>query len=419
MAEITEKITEEEAIPTRNLPEVLITDILTRLPVKSLLRFNCVCKTWCALITDPAFVKEHLNRSLASNSNLSLILGYYHHYFSVDLDACEQEAAVELDHPQEISLDSIYDYDLSNEVEGSCDISLGMYNSCLRNGVLGSCHGLLCISNSVVDMFLWNPSIRTHHRLPNAPIELVRSDFPSLVAHGLGYDPTTDDYKLIRIVQFVDDDQYSCDSDSSYSDPCESDVKVFSLSTNSWRRIRDMPYRIYYGGFGVFANYALHWVAGRDLEPDNFIISFDLQDEEFREVPLPDFLDNYSYMYVGVLGGQLCFLCRISSRFEVWVMKDYGVRDSWVKLFTIEQPEVISSLGHARPLCYSKNGEVIFNKSDGPLLLYDPRSGRVRTLRIPGAPDRMKAEVYIGSLIPLNAQDGIEQPGKKKKQKKG
>ncbi|XP_042507336.1 F-box protein CPR1-like [Macadamia integrifolia] len=298
MAEITEKINEEEAIPIKNLPEALITDILSRLPVKSLLRFRCVCKTWCALIDDPAFVKDHLNQSLASNSNLRLIFREYY-LFSADLDAGEQQVAVKLDHP--------------------------LKSPNFATEVVGSCNGLLCISNSEEEIFLWNPSIRRHHKLPITPIEYPeRFDCPRLIVYGLGYDPTTDDYKLVRIVQFYGDDEYSCDSE----------VKVYSLRTNSWRRIRDVPYHLSYKrGFGVLANYGLHWVAVRErTEPDtasssfdsfdlqdeeysevpqasSFIVSFDLQDEEYREIPLRDFVDDEFHMNVGVLGGQLCLLC--------------------------------------------------------------------------------------------------------------
>lgn len=38
----------------------LIVEILLRLPIKSLLRFKCVCKSWLSFISDPHFVKSHL-----------------------------------------------------------------------------------------------------------------------------------------------------------------------------------------------------------------------------------------------------------------------------------------------------------------------------------------------------------------------
>ncbi|KAL6133793.1 hypothetical protein ACLB2K_066026 [Fragaria x ananassa] len=41
--------------------EDVIAEILARLPVKSLKRFRCVCKSWRDLISHSYFVKEHLS----------------------------------------------------------------------------------------------------------------------------------------------------------------------------------------------------------------------------------------------------------------------------------------------------------------------------------------------------------------------
>lgn len=39
--------------------EILIDHILSRLAVKSLLRFKCVCKNWCDLFNSLSFIKKH------------------------------------------------------------------------------------------------------------------------------------------------------------------------------------------------------------------------------------------------------------------------------------------------------------------------------------------------------------------------
>ncbi|PKI37064.1 hypothetical protein CRG98_042543 [Punica granatum] len=49
-----------------NLPEEITMDILLRLPVKSLVRFRCVCKHWNRLFNSPAFVKAHRTWKLES-----------------------------------------------------------------------------------------------------------------------------------------------------------------------------------------------------------------------------------------------------------------------------------------------------------------------------------------------------------------
>ncbi|KAK7245809.1 hypothetical protein RIF29_40660 [Crotalaria pallida] len=48
------------ALPT--LPIELIIEILARLPMKFLMQFKCVCKSWETLISrDPKFAKKHLS----------------------------------------------------------------------------------------------------------------------------------------------------------------------------------------------------------------------------------------------------------------------------------------------------------------------------------------------------------------------
>ncbi|XP_043712433.1 F-box protein CPR1-like [Telopea speciosissima] len=376
-----------ERIQTKNLPQVVMEDILSRLPVKSLLRFRCVCKAWCALISDPFFVKIHINQSLASSSNPSLLLTGLVDLYSVELNVCEQEVAKKLHLP----------------LKALQDIT-----------VLGSCNGLLCISISKDfedDIILWNPSTRRHQKLLFTPIEVhvpykfrVKFGFSRFIGYGFGYEPTTGDYKLVMFAQASFDDGYTWHSEG----------KVYSLITNSWKRIGDMDCCLTTRLPGVLANSALHWIADRvkgPFTPPSIIVSFDLKNEEFGEVPLPEFVDSKFHMTVGVLGGKLCMVCNFERVcVEVWIMKDYGIRDSWEKQFSIKQPSRLRSFMSVSPICYSKNGEIVLAKASGELFMYDPRRGRVRKLRIRGDLYKDEAKICIGSLVPLNAKDGIEQP---------
>ena len=42
-----------------DLPDEIVLDILSKLPVKSLLRFRCVCKPWHSSIANPNFISTH------------------------------------------------------------------------------------------------------------------------------------------------------------------------------------------------------------------------------------------------------------------------------------------------------------------------------------------------------------------------
>ena len=55
---------------SEHLPHDIMFDILTRLPVKSLIRFCLVSKSWYSTITSPIFITKHLDRANSlSNTN--------------------------------------------------------------------------------------------------------------------------------------------------------------------------------------------------------------------------------------------------------------------------------------------------------------------------------------------------------------
>ncbi|KAL3721379.1 hypothetical protein ACJRO7_033810 [Eucalyptus globulus] len=55
------------------LPDDIVVEyILKRLPVKSLLRFRCICQSWRSTIDSPRFVALHLNHSALDVSNRHL-----------------------------------------------------------------------------------------------------------------------------------------------------------------------------------------------------------------------------------------------------------------------------------------------------------------------------------------------------------
>jgi hypothetical protein len=73
------------------LPYDVVFDILTRLPVKSIIRFRCVSKSWNSILTSPDFINTHLDRaksSLSHNNNINGFLlyipkSYYKHLCTV------------------------------------------------------------------------------------------------------------------------------------------------------------------------------------------------------------------------------------------------------------------------------------------------------------------------------------------------
>ena len=57
---------------SERVPYDVVIDILSRLPVKSLIRFRRVSKSWYSVITDPFFINKHFNLNLNLNKAKSL-----------------------------------------------------------------------------------------------------------------------------------------------------------------------------------------------------------------------------------------------------------------------------------------------------------------------------------------------------------
>jgi F-box interacting protein len=369
-----------------DFPIDVIVDIFTRLPVKSLLRFRCVSKPFCALIDSHDFIKSHLKRSIDTKTHLSLILRDSYLY-SLDFDSLDN--LVELDHP------------LKSEEFGT--------------EVLGSCDGLLCLYNGEEEIAIWNPSTRKYRKLPVEEIEFP-DYFTSCqyIIYGMGYDPVRDDYKVVRFIQFYGQDVW---------DSFDSEVKVYSMKSHSWRRIQDFPYYLRYKrSYGELVGSALHWVVSRKPESDvaNLIAAFDLTSEEYRLVPQPEFSEKDFHMNIGELEGCLSILCNyIQVRVDVWVMKDYGVKESWTKLFSVAQPEVIRSFEFVIPLAYSKCGsKVLLVQDNKKLVWYDVAHKKVKKIKACGIPDYFESFLCVESLVPLRGGGetyGKNQDSKRKK----
>ncbi|CAL5199586.1 unnamed protein product [Lathyrus oleraceus] len=356
------------------LPSEVITEILSRVPAKPLLRLRSTCKWWRSLIDSTDFVFFHLNKSRDS----IIILRQHSRLYELDLNSMDR--VKELDHP------------------------LMCYSNRIK--VLGSCNGLLCICNIADDIAFWNPSIRKHRVIPSEP--LIRKEtkensaITTLLAarvYGFGYDSFSGEYKLVSISYFVDLHNRSFDSH----------VKIYTMRTDVWKTLTSMPYALCCARtMGVFLSGALHWVVTRDLEPDSLdlIVAFDLRFEVFREVKLPASVDGKFDMDVGVLRGMLCMIeNRGSEGFDVWVMREYGLVESWGKLFTVEQPRDVKLIKSLRPLGYSKNGDrVMFEQDSKKLCWYNLASKDLSWVRISGMPNNIEGTVCIGSLVPPSLQ---------------
>ena len=228
-------------------------------------------------------------------------------------------------------------FDRISEVQYPFDFTPG------RAHVFGSCNGLLlCLADFGKVIYVWNPSIKKFKKLPGTCLGKLEK-FTDLTV-GFAYHSENNDYKVVRI---------SC----SIFLPTESlplpDVEVYTLSLDSWRRV----------GYNLttnvkFINYcrflpiplvsgALHWMVRIiEGEEENRIIAlaFDVNSEKFKKLALPHgFIEaDTLHRYLASFKEKLSFItCEpieqpgVPCQYSIWVMKEYGIVESWNKLFVI------------------------------------------------------------------------------------
>ncbi|KAJ9174392.1 hypothetical protein P3X46_013039 [Hevea brasiliensis] len=370
-----------------HLPQELLAENLSRLPVKSLLKCRCVSKTWSSLITDPSFIAQHLKKTAARNSGL-----LFFRYSTREFVWPFKENVRYLLYPDE-------SFPANPVEELDCPFK-GIKR--LAN-IVGSCNGVFCLSYDVYGKYterasLWNPSVRKIVNIP-CPIFTFTSYGPYIPSLGFGFDSTTDDYKLVRIV---------C-SHFNYGE-IRPFVEIYSLRSRGWRKVdNNLQYVITARSTSAFLNGACHWVAtkrGYGHGVCDAIVSFSLGEEVFGEMEVPDCLvKKYQFVDVAVFDGSLLLAASFKfsgeSCFTVWMMKEYGVPGSWTKLFDI--PDFESHLKWIRKLvAFRQSGKVLLAKLFGQLVFYDPKTEEIFDTKIRGNALSFYLDTFVESLVLLN-----------------
>ncbi|GMP40608.1 hypothetical protein CsSME_00010984 [Camellia sinensis var. sinensis] len=355
-----------------DLPGHIITDILSRLPIKTIIHCRCVCRTWHSLVLDPHFANLHLSRTPTS------LIIHQDSDRSPDWDS-DILKLIEFDrdeHDQHgnglLHYDPLMKFDLKR--------------LCYKNGeilLVGSVNGLLCFCDYENEaIFICNPIMRECITLPK-PMYTKR--YPSTIVYGFGYSSLSGHYKVVQISQ------------TPLSDPAEglpssydSQGAVYVLGTANWRSIGTVPFLYSCRSYNLSLNGNIHWL-NCDGETSELICSFDVEYESFQVFPSPpnNLIKQTLYVSLGLFRDCLCLCVTDGSEdsdIVIWVMKEYGVKESWTKEIVIRQNSSdLSCLlyDEVSLLHVWENGDILILWRDDRLYSYSPERKTLEEVEVP------------------------------------
>ncbi|KAA8545948.1 hypothetical protein F0562_020601 [Nyssa sinensis] len=321
--------------PILEMPDDILVNIVSRLPAKVILKFRCVCKTWLNLLSQPDFAKAHFLRAPLGFLIRTHALKDLH-----VIELGENELTEKLDVSDDDDAGSSIHFDIPLET-----LELGIPLKTLD--LFSSCNGLLLMGQKYTwkPFYIYNPITREYKAIPQTvkkPYESNRCWF--------GFSPKTKEFKLLRSLLYL--------PFHKEDPPIKFVAEIQTVGTNLWRTIGEIPSDLFSPFYVPFLSGALHWI--RRIG-DEFIYSFDFENEKFQPFPTPPIIvaekQKESQMGLGILRGCLCLTHQFhNGPLVIWVMNEYGLKESWTKQF------VISNMSYHyiyKPVRYMKSGEIL------------------------------------------------------------
>ncbi|RHN52903.1 putative F-box domain-containing protein [Medicago truncatula] len=356
-----------EFVSTNYIPDDIAFSILSKLPLKSFKRFECVRKSWSLLSENTHFMNMFRNNFLSSSN-------------------------------------SRYD-------GASLFLKVPTWPDMSEIQVLYNLSGDRYIHA------LWHPATQKFKILPPSPYESyvpddVKRHF-NIVCYldGFGYDSVTDDYKVIRYVFFADpnNEQYQC-LGNKYFEPL---WEIYSLRSNSWRKLDvDMPPSLdTTEGNHVYMDGVCHWLCQNDygywkkhnipFQPS--LVSFYLSKEGFFITPVPSDVDDSfdvetNWRNLAVLNGSIALISYYekTTTFHISIMGEIGMKESWTNLFTIGPLPCVD-----RPIGVGTKGEIFFIRNDEELAWFDLSTQMIEELGFKVDMPGCRITIYKESILPF------------------
>lgn len=216
-----------------------------------------------------------------------------------------------------------------------------------------SCYGLVCLAGIWDEpLVICNPVLEEFMNLPRrfiSQLEKNKVDISTRVCR-LGFSPKHNQYKVIRT--------FERRTKGDHFSHLGTWGEILAIGTGSswlcspWKSVGSAPKTNPNSDPPTYFHGRLHWLSSAVSS----IPYFDFDNEKFDFLSLPK--DNIIRqtqvgMTIGVVDGCLC-LCHFFKRryLDIWIMKEYGVSETWTKFLSIDIRNEVFYGGYYQPLNY-------------------------------------------------------------------
>ncbi|KAJ4958669.1 hypothetical protein NE237_025780 [Protea cynaroides] len=394
----------------KHLPCEIVSEILSRLPIESIMQFKSVCKSWFSLIEDPSFVKLQLKRAKSQPHRLILWSNQVRKNWVLLLD--RDKEGKDMWKGRDISLEYTFKYEKQDH--------------CLNFIIVGSCNGLLCMVSTFwygccsifYGIFICNPITQECTMLPVGGGRFFDGGDIAEGQIGFGVD-SSGKYKVIQIFK---KQSFSSDVD----DDCGLKGEIITLGESSWREI-EIPYKSFYSRDDswrkrraiegmVFMNGVLYCIIQKptthEVSDQPIILVFNLDDDKFSTIEFRPSIELPPYYELGLteIKGSLALHHRLDFYDEPSILRMWLIdinKSKGNQLYHCDHTRV-PKMGRNFFVCFDLVGMLSNN-----LLLYTVEIERGTLLlahclekkqfmrvQIPQAiPSRFQAKSFVPSLV--------------------
>ncbi|XP_058763051.1 F-box protein CPR1-like [Vicia villosa] len=363
------------------LPQEILSNILSRLPSRELLNCKYVSKSWFNLIIHPGFVNQYyvfhnsFMYSQKQHQRLWVIRTLFNH------------SGVEIHFPL---MFWNFDEPKNNVLTSPLNLpSVYIRDETFWNEIFGPCNGLYYLQGFPNNILI-NPSLKQCIVLSSPQFSLTSERaYLKFEFAGFGFDPKTNDYKIL-LLKDVWLKKANGEREKGYWI-----AFLYSLNSHSWRELNaedlPLPFEISRESSAVytFMNSCCHWLSYVDKDGggiEDFVLAFNMVDETFRKIKVPK---------IEGIGIDKCF--------DVWMMKNYWDAESWIKLYSAGPVPMVSKFVGF----YGING-FLWKDNDERLILYDSDNDKMMDLQVYGNGKSIRVVRYMESIVSLPKIDSFK-----------